>query len=284
MFEILATKNDQGRTLYKLLCKYLNNLTKSRLEKIFRKKDIKVNGIRTNDKSFKVSENDHIIIYGVFDANKQQEIKLVKPNLNILYEDDNILLIDKVPGLIVHGEENSLDDQVLAYLGFVQKDSFKPSHVGRLDKATSGLILYAKNYETLTMLNAKHKYFTKKYLFKSNLELKPNQKIDLTLYLVKDEANQKVKAYAKKVLNSQKAQTLFYLEKNDKIAQLVTGRKHQIRVSLQYLHKPIWGDKKYGGKPSQRLMLHSFYLQFKELTGNLKYLNKKEFWTEKPKW
>ncbi|AMD81267.1 ribosomal large subunit pseudouridine synthase C [Mycoplasmopsis canis PG 14] len=283
MFEILATKNDEGRTLYKLLEKYLTNISKSRLEKIFRKKDVKLNGKRTNDKSIKIVEDDRVVIYGIFEPQKEEEIIRVKHNLNVIYEDENILLIDKEGGVVVHGEDNSLDNQVLSYLKFKKEDSFKPSHVGRLDKETSGLILYAKNYKTLVEINNANDSFIKKYLFKSDISLS-EEKLHIKVYISKDVENKRMKAYSKEVINSKLAETIFYLEGNDKIAEIKTGRKHQIRATLKFLQKPIYGDRKYSGKKDNRLMLHSFYLQLNGLKGDLKYLNKKEFWTKKPKW
>ncbi|WP_117275508.1 RluA family pseudouridine synthase [Mycoplasmopsis edwardii] len=284
MFEILATKNDEGRTLYKLIEKYLNNISKSRIEKIFRKKDVKVNDKRTNDKSLKIVEGDKIVVYGIFDAQKQEDLPKVQHNISVIYEDENILLIDKKHGVVVHGEDNSLDNQVLSYLKHKKVDSFKPSHVGRLDKETSGLIVYAKNYQTLVELNEANNNFVKRYIFKSDIDLKPDTKFNMKLYIGKDEKNQKMRSSLSEQENFKEAHTIFFLDGNDKVAELVTGRKHQIRVTLRHLQKPIYGDRKYGGKKAERLMLHSFYLQFNNLKGHLKYLNKKEFWTKKPKW
>ncbi|MCU9934880.1 pseudouridine synthase [Mycoplasmopsis cynos] len=284
MFEILATKNDAGRTLFKLLSKYLNNISKSKLEKIFRKRDIKVNNLRISDKSLKINQGDKIVVYGVYDAQKDVEIPKINVNLDILYEDQNILIVDKKNNIPVHGKNDSLDNVVLTYLKYTKVDSFKPSHVGRLDKETSGLIVYAKNYKTLVELNANTAYFKKKYIFKSDLILLENSRLDIEIYLYKDELNRKMKFSKEKVPNAKLARTLFYLDKKDKIAELLTGRKHQIRATLSYLKKPIYGDKKYGGKKEKRLMLHAFYIQFNNLKDELKYLNKQEFWTKKPKW
>ncbi|WP_334687220.1 hypothetical protein [Mycoplasmopsis cynos] len=103
MFEILATKNDLGRTLFKLLSKYLNNISKSKLEKIFRKRDIKVNNLRI-DKSLKINQGDKIVVYGVYDAQKNVDIPKINVNLDILYEDQNILIVDKKNNIPVHGK------------------------------------------------------------------------------------------------------------------------------------------------------------------------------------
>ncbi|WP_435130583.1 pseudouridine synthase [Mycoplasma sp. 6243] len=272
MFEISATNNDSGRTLFKLLIKYLNNVPVSRIEKLFRKKDIKVNNSRKVSKDLIINENDEIVVYGINDIFKNT-FKKVSFDLNILYEDDNILLINKQAGVVVHGDEHSLDQQVLSYLNYKQIDSFKPSHVGRLDKETSGIILYAKNYASLVTLNASSSNFIKKYLFKSDFN-----EVYKEVELYFDKQNNKIKTSVKAKDGYKYAKTIFSIENNKQIAQLLTGRKHQIRLSLKFLGKPIYGDMKYGGKKASRLMLHSYYLKFVGLSGNLSYLNNFEFY------
>ncbi|QKT05363.1 RluA family pseudouridine synthase [Mycoplasma sp. OR1901] len=280
MFEILATKNDSGRTIYKLIAKYLINLPKSKLESLFRKKDIKINGKRINDKTVIVQENDQIVIYGVYDKKEKGQLFKVEQNFDVIYEDENILIVDKKIGVEVHGSDDSLDNQVLSYLKFKQVDSFKPSHVGRLDKETSGLIIYGKNYQTVKHLNDKITNFEKKYIFKSDFN-EPHREIEL--YFSKDNLTGKIKASPKPKEGSKYSKTILYTEKNKKIAQILTGRKHQIRLTLKFLGKPIYGDIKYGGKKAERLMLHSYYLKLQNLNGDLKYLNGFEFYSL-PKW
>ncbi|UUM19939.1 MULTISPECIES: RluA family pseudouridine synthase [unclassified Mycoplasma] len=278
MIEIIATKNDSTRSVFKILQKYFPNLPLSKIEKIFRKKDIKVNGNRKIDKNYKVNQGDVITVYGIFDPQETDEsnIKIFNNQLDILYEDENILIINKPNGIAVHGEENSLDNQVLGYLNFQKIDSFTPSHVGRLDKDTSGIILYGKNYLSVKILNQTHHKFIKKYQFLSDFT--PNNQ-RIKLYFYKDDQAQKTKISPKPKDNSKEGVTQFYFEGNRKIAQIITGRKHQIRLTLKYLNAPIYGDKKYGGKKAERLMLHSWYLKLQGLSGELSYLNNKEFWS-----
>ncbi|AAZ43515.1 RluA family pseudouridine synthase [Mycoplasmopsis synoviae] len=281
MVSFKASKNDENRSLFKLICKYFPNLTIATIEKLFRKKEIKVNSKRITDKKFVVSENDLVEVYGISESNLNlPQIKKVSFDFQIIYEDANILIIDKKENLVIHGEDNSLDNQVLSYLKHKQIDSFKPSHVGRLDKETSGLIVYAKNYLTLKQLNEKSFNFKKVYQFKS--DFLSSSPLELKLYFYKDE-NNKTKISKTQKENSKLAHSIFYCENNKKFAQIITGRKHQIRLSLAYLNKPIYGDKKYKGKKSTRLMLHSYYLKFLNLEDNLKYLNKMEFYSN-PKW
>lgn len=279
MFEIKATKNDSQRTIFKVICKYLNNIPISKIESLFRKKDIKINGNRKINKDDKVNENDIVIVYGIKDWKKITNFSKIPFDFKIIYEDDNLLVIDKKNGVEVHGTDDCLDLQVLSYLNYKHNDSFIPSHIGRLDKETSGLILYGKNYMTVSKFNNTQSLFTKRYIFKSDFN--ESRKI-VDLYFYKDKTG-KIKVSKNKTDKSKYAQTLLYTENNKKYAELKTGRKHQIRLTLKYLGKPIYGDKKYGGKISERLMLHSYYIKLNGLDGDLKYLNNLEFYSH-PKW
>ncbi|MFV8473643.1 pseudouridine synthase family protein [Mycoplasma sp. AA7A] len=282
MLEIKATKNDAGRSIFKVITKYCSTLPHSRIEKIFRKKDIKINNDRRITKNQIINEGDLILIYGILEDSaefKSIETNAVKPNFKVLYEDDNILIIDKPAGIEVHGEDNCLDNQVLTYLNFKPIDSFRPSHIGRLDKETSGIILYGKNYQTVSYFNEHSNNLIKKYTFWSNINLEKYTELNplkITLYSVKDEPNKRMKVSPKKIQDGKITTTLFYMEDGKKIAELITGRKHQIRVTLKYLGYPIYGDKKYHGPNAKRLQLHSYSLKFKDITGDLKYLNNYE--------
>ncbi|MFV8469185.1 pseudouridine synthase family protein [Mycoplasma sp. MV126] len=282
MLEIKATKNDAGRSVFKVISKYCSTLPLSRIEKIFRKKDIKINNERKITKNQIINEGDLISIYGILEDSaefKEAEVNTAKPNFKVLYEDENILIIDKPTGVEVHGEDNCLDNQVLTYLNFKPVDSFKPSHIGRLDKETSGIILYGKNYQTVSYFNDHSDNLIKKYTFWSNINLEKYTSanpLEITLYSAKDEPNKRMKVSPKKIQNGKITTTLFYMEDGKKVAQLVTGRKHQIRVTLKYLGYPIYGDRKYHGPNAKRLQLHSYSLKFQNITGDLKYLNNYE--------
>ncbi|MFV8474094.1 pseudouridine synthase family protein [Mycoplasma sp. Z407A] len=282
MLEIKATKNDAGRSVFKVISKYCSTLPLSRIEKIFRKKDIKINNERKITKNQIIYEGDLISIYGILEDSaefKEAEVNTAKPNFKVLYEDENILIIDKPTGVEVHGEDNCLDNQVLTYLNFKPVDSFKPSHIGRLDKETSGIILYGKNYQTVSYFNDHSDNLIKKYTFWSNINLEKYTSanpLEITLYSAKDEPNKRMKVSPKKIQNGKITTTLFYMEDGKKVAQLVTGRKHQIRVTLKYLGYPIYGDRKYHGPNAKRLQLHSYSLKFQNITGDLKYLNNYE--------
>ncbi len=276
MKKFIATTNDHGRTIIKFVNKMFPGIPKSRMERTFRQKDIKINGKRINDKKTVIQTGDIIIVYALV-SEKPAVTEPVKAdiNFNTIYEDDNILIVDKKPGVAIHDEKNSLDRQVLAYLKFVKKDSFTPSHVGRIDKRTSGIMIYGKTYETVKMLN-EHAFAQKKvYEFKSDL----SKDITTDFKITHDEDYQREKCGA----IGKETKTIFWIENNKKYAELVTGRKHQIRATLSKLGVPIYGDKKYGGKTATRMFLHATYVKFGGLNGELKYLNGQEFWS-KPHW
>ena len=121
LIKLKASKNDEGRTLFKFLVKNLNNVPVSAIEKVFRLKDVKVNGIKTNNKSYSVVNNDDIWIYGLEDVKKNVTYQ-TKIDFKVIYEDKNILVINKPINVSMHGFNDSLDNQVLSYLNYKQTD------------------------------------------------------------------------------------------------------------------------------------------------------------------
>ncbi|MGL5592030.1 MAG: pseudouridine synthase family protein, partial [Metamycoplasmataceae bacterium] len=195
-----------------------------------------------------------------------------------IFEDDNILVINKPINIAVHGEANCLDLQVLSYLNYQKIDSFKPSHIGRLDKSTSGLIVYAKNYSTLVQMNKKSIDFEKYYVMKSDF---PFEKQHCIFYANYDKKNKRYKLSNK--LPGDRMETIFFTQDNRKYARIITGKKHQIRITLQHLGYPIKGDRRYGGDYGKRVFLHSTKIIFHNLDNGLEYLNSTMFVSE-PKW
>ena len=109
LIKLKASKNDEGRTLFKFLIKNLNNVPVSAIEKVFRLKDVKVNGIKTNNKSYSVVNNDDIWIYGLEDVKKNVTYQ-TKIDFKVIYEDKNILVINKPINVSMHGFNDSLDN------------------------------------------------------------------------------------------------------------------------------------------------------------------------------
>lgn len=268
--------NDQNRTILKFLEKMLGDVPKSKIEKLFRNKDIKINGKRIKDKTIILNQGDEVTVYSVISSFQGKKYVPVQRNFTVIYEDDNILVVNKSNGVETHGAKGSLDDQILHYLKFKQTDSFIPSSIGRLDKVTSGLIVYAKNYLTLRQLKNNQKDWDKVYLFKSDLD----RDITTEFKIIHDE-NKKREVCG---TEGKPTKTIFWIEKKRKYAKIITGRKHQIRSSLSKLGFPIWGDTKYGGKPAERVYLHSFSIKINGIKNKeLNYLEGMEF-VSQPIW
>ncbi|WP_434337329.1 RluA family pseudouridine synthase [Mesomycoplasma hyopneumoniae] len=280
MIKFVATKNQSGQKLIQLIKKILLKSNYNEIQKYFRTKKIKVNNT-FQEKNYIIKEKDIILIFSqeklkTF-SKKVPEFKL---NLKIIYQDENILLVDKPQNLQVHGGKFNLDLAVWNYLKIPENQVFKPSHIGRLDKKTSGIILYGLNYQSVVELNQKQKFFEKIYTFKSDINLKNTIKTDV--FIKKNNFQQKMEVTLKSP-NSFFASTTFYSKNQKKFAILHTGKKHQIRVSLSHLGFPIFGDEKYGGTRDKILYLHSFSLKFSGLGGFLSYLNNRKF-ISKPSW
>lgn len=281
--KIIVQKNDSGRTVFSLIKNYFPEINLSKIEKTFRKKEIFINQKRVKNKKVKVVENDQIEILNFFYPSSSKKIffdKKTEIKFSIVFEDENILIINKPEKVAIHSEKNCLNEQVLKYLDFEKKSSFIPSSIGRLDKATSGLIVYAKNYQALKELNEKKDFFEKIYIFKNKFNF---EKKLVKIFIRKNEQKNKMELCSEKSLNCKEAITFFWTEKNKKFAKIITGRKHQIRVSLEFLGFSVLGDLKYGGKKSNRLFLHSYKIVFKNLANKLKYLNNLSF-ISKPDW
>ncbi|AWX69375.1 RluA family pseudouridine synthase [[Mycoplasma] anseris] len=277
MINFKTKKDDVGRTLFKYLVKVLDNVPISRIEKIFRQKDLKINNQRINDKQYKIQLNDEITVYGIENAIKPFERKTANINFKLVFEDKNLLIVDKPINVAMHSEENCLDDQILKYLNYKKTSSFRPASIGRIDKKTSGLVVYAKNYKTLVEFEEKQNLFEKVYQFVSDFN-KP--KTDITVRLKKDIDNEKM------VVDPNfgvKARTIFWTENNKHFAQIITGKKHQIRATLEYLNFPILGDLKYGGKWARRMFLHSYSVKFHGLSEEFQEYNNQIFIVP-PKW
>lgn len=275
MHKFIIKTDDTNRTILKYLIKMLPNIPLSRLHRIFREQDIKVNNKRKITHNYLLKLGDEIIIYGLTDIGKKILPIKTPINFKILFEDKNILVISKKINDEVHGSDQSLDNQVLNYLNYQPISSFIPSHINRLDKPTSGIIVYAKNYASLVQLKSKVNHFVKIYVFKSNFSHNELVKVKL---LHNEELQKEV------VDNRGKeAITKFWTQNHHNYAQLITGRKHQIRATLAFLKDPIWGDRKYGGKQAKRLYLHATRLIFKSLDQNLEYLND-QIIDDRPDW
>ncbi|MDW2930629.1 RluA family pseudouridine synthase [Mesomycoplasma ovipneumoniae] len=280
MIEFSVSENQVGQKLIQLVKKLLLNFNYNEIQKLFRNKKIKVNN-KAESQKYLLALGDRVLIFNSKkEVENQKKLPKIKANLKIIYQDSNILIVEKPKDLQVHGGDRNLDLAVWNYLKIEKTDVFMPSHVGRLDKKTSGIILYGLNYKSVVELNKKQKFFEKIYTFESKIKLKKPIKTDL--FIKKNDLNKKMEV-CKNQEGCHLISTTFFSKNNRNFAILHTGKKHQIRLTLSHLGFPVFGDEKYNGEPKNRLFLHSFSLKFNNLDGFLSYLNGKKF-VSKPEW
>ena len=308
MREFTIGKNDAGQRLDRFVSKNLPLLPPALLQKYIRLKRIKVNG-KGSKRDARLAVGDVLQLYindEFFDKPNEENLFLTvfKPNLNIVYEDENLLLVDKRPGLVVHADEtekvNTLINHIQAYL-YQKKEwnpkwenAFAPALCNRIDRNTGGIVIAAKNAEALRILTAKirDREITKKYQLITLGRPSPAEG-RIECFLLKDEGKKEVKVYHKPVPGGKSAVTVYKTIKSQGElslveAELLTGRTHQIRASFADIGHPLLGDGKYGrGDVNRRYgetrqALYSSYLRFDFPTdaGILEYLRDKAFWVE----
>ena len=301
MNSIEVSKTDQGQRIDKYIRKYLNNAPLSFIYKLFRKKDIKVNGKKV-DINYILKENDVIQIYIKDDVletfNTPKVVEKEEINLDIIYEDENILIINKEANTLIHeGEENkkakTLNNMILNYLlskgEYSTSNLYTPSCVHRLDRNTTGLVIASKNLETSKLLLEAFK--DKDNLEKHYIALvkgKTKKEETINKRLLKDEK----KKFVKVDPTGLEAITKYKLiTNNDNYSllkvNLLTGRTHQIRVHMSSINHPLINDEKYGDFRENKeftdkfkykyQFLHSYMMKFKEMPGHLNYLSNKTF-------
>ena len=308
MKEFTVGKNDAGQRLDRFVTKTVPLLPASLLQKYIRLKRIKVNG-KGSARDARLNAGDLIQMYindEFFEDPKPDNayLTVAVPKLHIVYEDENIILVDKKPGQAVHPHDGAeygktLIDHIQAYL-YAKREwkpreehSFAPALCNRIDRNTGGIVIAAKNAESLRILNDKIKdrELDKRYLCIVHVTPKPREGT-LKGYLFKDAAKNRVYVTQESQKGSKTCITNYKtLKTKDGLSlvecELITGRTHQIRAQMAASGHPLLGDGKYGkldkkyDRKYQALYSYQLLFDFKTDGGILNYLNGKQYQVEK---
>ena len=303
MQEIKVTANEAGQRFDKLLVKYLNEAPKSFIYKMLRKKNIVLNDKKATGNE-KLSVGDSVKLYLADDTiAKFSKTELVKTNakLDIIYEDENVLLINKPVGMLsqkAEAKDESLVEHVISYMlssGELSSDDlrkFKPSICNRLDRNTSGLVVAGKSLVGLQKMGELFKDRSLRKFYRCLVAGEVSDKIYIKGYLTKDERTNKVCILEKETKDALPIETEYEpIWTNGKCTllevHLITERTHQIRAHLASQSHPIIGDYKYGNRKIndeykakyglESQLLHAYRMELPVLTEELANISEKKF-------
>ncbi len=309
MKEFSIRDNDAGQRLDRFVGKAVPLLPESLLQKYIRLKRIKLNG-KGARRDTRLEKGDVVQLYindEFFEKPREENsyLKVGTPRLSIVYEDENLLLLDKKPGVLCHSagvwDYNTLIANVQAYMAQKgewrpkEENAFAPALCNRIDRNTGGIVIAAKNAEALRILNDKIRDREIEKFYLCAVQGKPKPAFGrLENFLFKDAKKNQVFVKDRPEPGAKTAVTEYRtLLSRGPLSlvecRLLTGRTHQIRVQMAHAGWPLLGDGKYGserfnkGFEEKGQALYSYRLRFDFPTdaGSLEYLRGKEFRVEK---
>ncbi len=314
MFEIKITENESGQRTDRFLRKYLKEYGLGDIYRLFRKNRVKLNGARVKENHM-LKEGDLLQLFiekPKAEHRSDPGLKLPLPesgkDLDIIYEDDNIIIADKPAGILTHpdkpGDTDTFIDRALRHI-YSQKGAaygsptFSPALCNRLDRNTGGIIIVAKNYKTLRAVNHSIRERQIKRLYMCIAAGKTEKCGEVKGYLKKDSVSNIVTIGEAEGGDGKQIHTIYRtIGLSERIQELgkqfsllevdlVTGRSHQIRAHFEYLGHPVIGDIKYGDRMINEYFktrynlrhqfLHGYKIVFEDVHEDIRYLKGKSF-------